>query len=161
MPRYTGPVGRWSVRVLSVVLITLLAGTPALAAVCDVLCSGDAQPATFSDATHGNSHHHLPVAEDSAAAPEHHRHRSAVAMVVNSSPELKGSSGHDCRGPVGQPAASLTAARADTGLRATSHVAALLSPVPLKRNDRTLSAPIEARPPGRSSPAPTPLVLRI
>ena len=154
---YTRSVGRWQVRAVGVLLMTVLAGAPAIAAACAAACSGGApETAASAGAASGHEHHHATAAH---GRPLH----AAAAPTPDGQPDarLTGWSARACCDTLGQPRASLTASRADTDLLATPPAAVLPPGAVYARLRLQPAGPSHAPPPGRLAPARAPLVLRI
>lgn len=170
---YTAVVGSFTVRVVSLMMIVALAGTPAVAATCAALCtpaiahSSSTGAADTADrhATHGTTSRAEAQANNTrgAQAPGHH-HSLAQEMERARNPprvgavELTGASDHSCcTSDDTVLTAAVAAVRADT--RALLTTAVLATPfhllIPL-RSEPKYSAPIA--PP---SPPRAPLVLRV
>jgi hypothetical protein len=127
--RYTQDVGSLVTRGVTILLLVLLSGTPALASVCAALCGPGtshheaevAAPAA-SPHVHGGeaaapaSHHH-----EAVAAEAEHPERSEAARLGASSERLRGP--HECCSDAARSAAMAAAPRTHVG-------AALLSSTP-------------------------------
>jgi hypothetical protein len=151
--RYTHDVGNWQTRLVSFLLIGVLAGAPAITAVCDAACSGSSQPIA-----HGGMCH----ADEVAARHDHHPSVDTAATVAPLDfPRVSGSPGADCCGTLAQPGPSLTASRGDTSLLPSPHVAVALSESHLDGLGQQTAGLRHASPPGGFSPDRGPLVLRI
>lgn len=166
MPRYTRMVGRLG-RIASVLLIVLLAGGPALAAVCEAVCvvpSASTEPAGTDGTTH--DHHRHATAETPShvqhTAPRHDHHESGADAAASSrDSQLSRMVGRDCCRELAPPRASLTASRGDMDLLPGSHAAVASSAAMLDMRDRQPAGPTHGPPPGVLLSTRTPLVLRI
>jgi hypothetical protein len=164
--RYTHVVGDWAMRGIGALLIAVLAGSPAVDAVCGALCSG--APRATTPGHTGDASHHPDTAEraasDADGAPGSHDHRAAATIAESSSEsqaQIADASVRDCCSSPGQPRASRRAVRADASLLAPPQLAILPTATAFCHAE---SVPIErhsVRPPGPLSPSPTLLSLRI
>jgi len=167
-------VGYWHGRVVSVLVIALLAAGSSIAVVCDVLCSDRPHEAAATDAAAGLSHHHGPAvqpdepanfvaaASDGVAGHDHHRATVQETQTFSESDtRLIGSFGRECCSDLDHPRVSRTAIRADTSLIFTPGAAVLLPVAVLDLSDRHARGTMHAPPPRPPALGRTPLVLRI
>ena len=170
--RYTRNVASWLTRALSLVLTGVLAGTPAVAAVCELACSGGPRTAALSGMSHDQGQHEPGVAgpaadADVAGAPptvghEHHQEPAAASeRLAGDLATLLAPSSQDCCTDIDQAAGSLRATRADTPVQPSPYIAIVGHAAHIDRVGPRSEAPRETHPPGRSSPASQSFVLRI
>jgi hypothetical protein len=167
--RYTRIVGKWHVRAVSSVLVVLLAGGPAVARLCDGLCSGGSQASVQPVSSHG--HHHSAAGESiphaaagAAQGADHTHHQSETATPATSAePHSIGHvwPGRACCCTPGQLRASVTASRTVAGLLPAPQAADLPPGVVSASLDRRPRGPTDGPSPGALPSARTPLVLRI
>jgi hypothetical protein len=165
--RYTQTVGRVG-RIATVVLIVLLAGGPAVASVCEVMCVPPAAttPPTPGDGVHGGGHHHRAAVLTTASVQEttaHHDHHQsgADAAASSSDSQVNRMLGRDCCTELAPPRPSLTASRLDTDLLPGAQAALVMSPGMLQVRDRQPAGPTHGSPPGEPLPVRTSVVLRV
>lgn len=164
VPRYTRRVSLLA-RIASVPLIVLLAGGPAVAAVCEAMCVAPAEPPESSATriTHNPGHHHPVAVETSGVAEVAHSHHQSTESAAASSRDSEGTRalGRDCCDRPALARVSLTASRGDTDLLPGSLSALVSSAAMLAIHDRQPVGPTHGPPPGALSPARVPLILRI
>ena len=170
--RYTRLVGNSRMRAVAIVLVAVLGGGPAEAAVCEALCLGGHE--TTSVATtpvthegHAGAAHQGPAPSEHAAA-HHHLDQSAEAEPGSSGPSrgdvpaLVNTLSHAaCCPEPAQARASTAAGRADTRVLPALHAAVLSSGTGAGLLDPELASLTRRAPPGDASPARTAFVLRI
>jgi hypothetical protein len=172
--RYTRCVGYWKMRAVSMAMAAVLAGSPAVAILCGVLCSADAHASTLARSTHSEGHHSVgPEASvpqtvtdphDGAAPPERHgpgTNTGTSREPGGAHPRLYGLTTRHCSGSLAAPSVSLTAARTKATRAPAATDAVILTETLSDRCGLDRSGPARAAPPGGASPERTPLVLRV
>lgn len=166
MPRYTRRVG-WFTRTAALFLMVLLAGGPAIAAVCEAVCAGPLPSAASaaSDATSQGHEQHAPTAHQHRPAGDvdaaHAHHQGLEATAASSDSHSSTLRGQDCCRQLAKSRVSLAASRIDTDLLPGTHAALLRTAGILWVADRQLPEPTHGPPPGAPAPVRGPLVLRI
>ncbi len=170
--RYTQKVAGWQLRAVGALVMTILAGGPCIAILCDALCSGSPHSMATTGVTQSPRHHHGPADLESpservpeAAAVAHHVHHQPAATAADSFAEARirfwRSSDRQCCGTMQVARASLAPTRTAAGVSLTVQasvrvfVSAFDPPAPRPQG------PGQAPPPGSVAPARRPLVLRI
>lgn len=166
IPRYTQGVTRFG-QIAAAWLIVLLAGGPAVAAVCEAVCvAPTASTESRASATAHTVQHQPPAPVQERAGHQH----AAVAHHAQSSVEAGTSSSHfradrllgpDCCQQFAGPRASLTGSRVHTNPVPKAYAALLFSPSLLAMRDRQPAGPTHAPPLAESSSVRPSLVLRI
>ncbi|MEP7116413.1 MAG: hypothetical protein ABI880_02455 [Acidobacteriota bacterium] len=139
-------------------VIVVLAGTPAMAAVCAALC--------LPGMAHTSSHHSMPVNTPStpgAPASSHHdarahQHAPAHTALPSDAPALNSADHNCCSSTVSLVGASGAAARAEMGTLAATEApisAPLFAPFAQQRS-AAIPHPVAPPPPARA-----PIVLRV
>ena len=153
-------------RAVSALLVTLLAGAPAVAAVCDALCLDGADATGVTEKSLGPHHHGAAIP---ASAPEvdhaamgHGPAGDGAASVTHAPevPRLIASARFECCPTLGSPPASV-AARLNAARLWTTPVAEIQPAVPSAILHVQPVPSLRAAPAAGSTPAPTLVVLRI
>ena len=168
--RHARNVESWRPRVLSAVLVGVLAGSPAIASVCAAVCFEGSQSVGRSGVPLGASHHaaalaEAPRAEAQRDIAEHGHHQSAATAATPSrdlpAPVLGSVQCVDCCSDVESRDPPLSAARADGGLLSapcTTGPAPQLTRMGPRSAARALH---DEAPPGLTALDCAPFVLRI
>ena len=170
--RYTRDLGTWHRRVVTLLVVGILAGGEAVSTLCNVLCAEHshtrAAAVTVSDVVQNAGHHHASNEHEAVSPPSVHAHAADHApqgiILTETRPDLHALlnvASENCCGTLGSARPTMTTARADNSALTASQTIASIDAIVVDSSECERCGSTHAPPAGELSSTRTPLPLRI